>query len=231
MVQLRSDMGVQLVDHMGSDQRICQAARVSTLGIESLETGEAGGLIRFLMKGRHSSPFEHGSLTFLVEAPIFVWREIVRHRIGVSLNEESARYRELAPIFYQPAASRKLVQIGRPGQYSFIAGTREQFRTVETATRLAYEVAWNSYQRMLSEGIAREVARIALPVAIYSAAYITFNPRSLLHFLSLRTIEPNSIFPSYPQREIEMVAEQMEEHFAVHFPLTHAAFREMGSAV
>ena len=174
-----------------------------------------------------NSPFEHNSMTFYVHAPIFVFREHMRHRIA-SYNEESGRYRELRPVFYVPAPDRKLVQEGRPGHYRFIDGTPEQHALVEAETRRVCTEAYAAYQRMLAAGVAREVARIVLPLTIYSSMYVTFNARSLMNFLSLRTKREDSRFPSFPQREIEMVAEKMEAEWARLMPLTHAAFEANG---
>jgi len=174
-----------------------------------------------------NSPFEHNSMTFYVQAPIFVFREFMRHRIA-SYNEESGRYRELRPVFYVPGPERMLVQEGKPGRYVFVDGSPEQHALVERETRAACEQAYASYQRMLDAGIAREVARIVLPVTIYSSMYVTMNARSLMNFLSLRTKREDSHFPSFPQREIEMAAEQMEAEFARLMPLTHAAFEKNG---
>ena len=95
---------------------------------------------------------------------------------------------------------------------------------VQASCRAAYA----SYQRMLEAGVAREVARSVLPVTIYSSMYVTMNARSLMNFLSLRTKREGSRFPSFPQREIEMVAEQMEQAWAELMPLTHAAFEKNG---
>ena len=92
----------------------------------------------------------------------------------------------------------------------------------------AYTVAYASYQKMLDAGIAREVARVVLPVATYSSMYVTMNARALMNFLSLRTSREGSHFPSYPQREIEMVAEKMEAEFAKLMPLTYGAFEKSG---
>ena len=92
----------------------------------------------------------------------------------------------------------------------------------------AYVAAYEAYQKMLDAGIAREVARAVLPVATYSSMYVTMNARALMNFLSLRTSREGSHFPSYPQREIEMVAEKMEEHFKRLMPLTYAAFEKSG---
>jgi thymidylate synthase (FAD) len=174
-----------------------------------------------------NSPFEHNSMTFYVQAPIFVFREFMRHRMA-SYNEESGRYRELRPVFYLPGPDRKLVQEGRPGKYEFVDGTPEQHKIVDEATRRACEQAYASYREMLDAGVAREVARIVLPVTIFSSMYVTVNARSLMNFLSLRTKHPESAYPSFPQREIEMVAEKMEAEWARLMPLTHDAFAKNG---
>jgi thymidylate synthase (FAD) len=92
----------------------------------------------------------------------------------------------------------------------------------------AYLVAYDSYIKMLDAGVAREVARVVLPVATYSSMYVTMNARALMNFLSLRTAREGSHFPSYPQREIEMVAEKMEAEFAKLMPLTYGAFEKSG---
>jgi thymidylate synthase (FAD) len=92
----------------------------------------------------------------------------------------------------------------------------------------SYIKSYESYKKMLDAGIAREVARAVLPVALYSSMYVTMNARALMNFLSLRTSREGSHFPSYPQREIEMVAEKMESHFAQLMPLTYAAFQKSG---
>jgi len=232
-VQLRSDMGVELVKVSANDSDVVWAARVSTAGEASLAALEedpaaSRGLINYLMRSRHGTPFEHNSFTFLVTAPIFVFREFQRHRVGWSYNEESGRYRELAPVFYVPPPERALQQVGKAGHYTFVPGTDEQHAVTAQATRSAYVAAYQAYRQMLGAGIAREVARTVLPVGTYSSMYATCNARSLMAFLSLRTKREQSRFPSYPQREIELVAEQMERHFAAAMPLTHAAFEEYG---
>ena len=233
--EFRTDIAVELVRSSASDSDVLFAARVSTQGEktleqaqdESLDTSRSSGLINYLMRDRHGSPFEHNSMTFYVQAPIFVFREFMRHRIA-SYNEESGRYRELNPVFYIPAPERNLVQVGKPGAYDFIAGTPEQTELVQDEARRVATDAFNSYQRMLEAGIAREVARIVLPLNIYSSMYVTMNARSLMNFLSLRTKREGTQFPSFPQREIEMAAEKMESFWAELMPLTYAAFNENG---
>ena len=231
-MQFRSDMTVELVRASAQDSDVLFAARVSTLGEQSLGDVDADarrseGLIRYLMRDRHGSPFEHNSMTFYVQAPIFVFREFMRHRIA-SYNEESGRYRELRPVFYVPAPERKLVQEGKPGHYVFVEGTSAQYETVVEQTKQACTESYRAYQAMLATGVAREVARGVLPVATYSSMYVTMNARSLMNFLSLRTKREGSAYPSYPQREIEMVAEQMESVWAELMPVTHAAFEAAG---
>ncbi|MFA5918209.1 MAG: FAD-dependent thymidylate synthase [Candidatus Nanopelagicaceae bacterium] len=228
----RSDMSVELVKSSASDADIIWAARVSTAGEQSLEEiskdpARSAGLINYLARERHGSPFEHTSMTFFISAPIFVFREFMRHRIA-SYNEESGRYRELRPVFYVPAPERKLIQIGKTGSYSFIDGTPEQYEITVEAMKESYVYSYERYQRMLEAGIAREVARAVLPVGLYSSMYVTMNARALMNFLSLRTSREGSHFPSYPQREIEMVAEKMEDIFAELMPLTHGAFEKSG---
>lgn len=235
-IEFRSDVTVELVRASASDADVLFAARVSTQGEQTLEeaTTDSGagnardrGLINYLMRDRHGSPFEHNSMTFYVQAPIFVFREFMRHRIA-SYNEESGRYRELRPVFYVPARERNLVQVGKPGAYEFLPGSDEQHALVDIATRDASEFAYSAYQRMLAAGVAREVARIVLPLNIYSSMYVTMNARSLMNFLSLRTKVEGTHFPSFPQREIEMCAEQMEAEWTRLMPLTHAAFNANG---
>jgi thymidylate synthase (FAD) len=229
----RSDVTVELVKHSASDADVLFAARVSTLGEQSLDElnkdpERSKGLINYLMRDRHGSPFEHASMTFFINAPIFVFREFMRHRAGWSYNEESGRYRELQPVFYIPGPDRKLVQEGRPGRYRFVDGTPEQHRITQEAMRMSYSIAYGVYQEMLAKGVAREVARSVLPVGLYSSAYTTCNARSLMHFLGLRTQHELAKVPSFPQREIEMVGEKMEAEWARLMPLTYAAFNANG---
>lgn len=234
-IEFRSEMTVQLVRSGASDSDVLFAARVSTQGEQTLAGASDGteatardrGLINYLMRDRHGSPFEHNSMTFYVQAPIFVFREFMRHRIA-SYNEESGRYRELRPVFYVPARERNLLQVGKPGAYEFLPGSQEQYELVDAATREASAHAFQVYQRMLEAGVAREVARIVLPLNIYSSMYVTVNARSLMNFLSLRTRAEGTHFPSFPQREIEMCAEQMEAAWRELMPLTHAAFNANG---
>lgn len=227
---------VNLVQSMGGDYMVAAAARVSTSGEAARElakpekTDEIGGLINYLMKHRHGTPFEHASMTFFVHAPIFVWREWHRHRIGFSYNEESARYKQLDPVFWLPSIDRKIVPdeghtSARP---KFKQGTGEQYLPLCDALRDSYRVSYSTYANLIDKGYAKEVARACLPVAIYSSCWVTCNPRSLMAFLSLRTHDPRAQFISYPQAEIEMAARAAEEIFAKGWPVTYAAFLKNG---
>ncbi len=231
-IELRSDLTVDLVKHSAGDADVIWAARVSTKGERSQEDigadpERSAGLINFLMRDRHGTPFEHSTMTFYVHAPIFVFREFMRHRT-FSYNEESGRYRQLDPVFYVPDADRKLVQTGKPGAYEFSAGTPDQHRLVLDSAREAYHQAYSAYLAMLEAGVAREVARIVLPVGLYSSMYTTCNARALMNFLSLRVQSAEAAYPTFPQREIEIVAEKIEAAWAAHMPLTHAAFVRNG---
>jgi thymidylate synthase (FAD) len=231
-IRFRSDVEVELVRASAHDADVLFAARVSTKGEQSLDDVDSdpatgAGLIGYLMRDRHGTPFEHNSMTFYVRAPIFVFREFMRHRVA-SYNEESGRYRELRPDFYVPGPERKLVQVGKPGHYEFEPGTAEQHALVTREIEASCTQAYEAYQRMLAAGVAREVARAVLPVTIYSSMYVTINARSLMNLLSLRTKREGSHFPSFPQREIEMVAEKMEALWADLMPLTYEAFNTNG---
>ncbi len=231
-VSFRSDVTVELVRASASDADVVFAARVSTAGEQSMDdvnadASGAAGLINYLMRERHGSPFEHNSMTFFVQAPIFVWREHMRHRIA-SYNEESGRYRQLEPVFYVPNRDRALVQVGKTGAYEFLPGDDAQYDVIEAEMHRSCRDSYAAYQGMLDAGIAREVARMVLPVSIFSSAYVTMNARALMNFLSLRRKAEGSHFPSYPQREIEMVAEHYERLWADLMPVTHAAFVKNG---
>lgn len=227
-IVFRSDFDVTLIDSMGDDKFICNAARVSTQGADSYGTDESKGLLNFLMANRHGTPFEHGTLTYLIAAPIFVWREFHRHRIGFSYNEESGRYKQLDPVFYIPDENRNLIQTGKTGAYNFLPGDKEQYQMMSAGHRDIAKLSYMNYERQLRFGIAKEVARMTLPVNIYSSCYVTCNPRSLMSFLSLRVKDDNSMFKSFPQWEINAVAKQMESRFTYIFPEVHAAFCKNG---
>jgi len=174
------------------------------------------GLIRFLMREKHASPFEHATFRFHIRAPIFVTREWMRHRWS-SFNEFSLRYAEASEDFYVPEADHIRTQVGKPGAYSFESVSPSLAEETREALRSAYDHCFAVYRKLIDEGVAREVARCALPVGAYTEFIWTVNARALMNFLSLRNAEA-------AQREIREFAEKIEDIFAELMPVTHAAF-------
>lgn len=183
------------------------------------------------MKHRHGTPFEHSALTFFVRAPIFVWREWHRHRIGHSYNEESGRYKQLDPVFYIPDRERPMMKVDgwKPGRPKFTRCEDDQvYRCLISNLQAGYERAYYYYQRNLDLGVDPGLARDCLPVGIYSSCWVTVNPRSLMAFLSLRVHEPDAKFVSYPLWEMDMAARACERIFAEGWPITYKAFVNNG---
>lgn len=234
-MQFTSEITVRLMQRMGDDLSVVRAARVSTQGgpaADAEESPEAqAGLIKYLMKHRHGTPFEHAAATFFVHAPIFVWREWHRHRIGFSYNEESARYKTLDPVFYIPPRDRPMMKVEgwKPGRPKFTrCESDDAFDALLARLKHSYATAYDYYLVNLAEGFDPGLARDCLPVGIYSSCWVTCNPRSLMAFLSLRTHDAAAKFVSYPLYEIEEAAKACERMFAEAWPITHAAFVECG---
>lgn len=225
MIEYSSDIYVKLVRSMASDDMVIQAAQVSSKGENNPDTVPER-LINALLKGRHGSPFEHTAFTFFIEAPIFVFREWQRHRIS-SFNEMSGRYTELKPKFYSPSVERGVINVGTKMKPVFV-NHLEAAMDIQAILNHQSSTAWEHYQYMLKAGIANEVARMALPVNVYSQMYWTVNARSLMNFLSLRVESDDSTFRSYPQYEIDLAARKVERNFQDKMPLTHKAFVQNG---
>ena len=190
-------------------------ARVS-FNQASDELDERGaGLIRFLMREKHGSPFEHGYFRFLVKAPLFVVREHHRHRAGHSYNEWSGRYSKMQPEFYVPENVR--TQVGKPGSYSFEPVDEETREAAQQTIEDNAARAFEAYEQMLELGVAKEVARAVLPLSTYTKYYWSCNPRSLMHFCSLRNHDA-------AQFEIRQYAAAAESFLEQLMPVTHAAF-------
>jgi thymidylate synthase (FAD) len=198
---------VRLDDAMADDLSVVNGARVSFARRKTEMDESDEGLIRFLMRDRHGSPFEHNAFRFHIRCPIFVAREWFRHRIG-SFNEFSMRYAKATDDFYVPDPDDVRTQVGKPGAYRFEA--REELRAV-------YEEAYAAYARLVEKGVARELARSVIPVGAYTQFYWTVNARALMNFVSLRNAE-------FAQLEIRRYAEAVEAFFAQRMPVTHAAF-------
>ena len=203
-----------------SDLSVVNGARVSFLQIkEEMDTRDAG-LVRFLMREQHASPFEHNFFRFHIRCPMAVAREWMRHRWS-SFNEHSLRYSSAIDDFYIPEAAQVRTQVGKPGSYRFEPMGAEQASQVQDRLAKQYQEAWNAYQELLEIGVARELARLVLPVGIYTEFYWSVNARALMNFLSLRTAEA-------AMWEIRQFALAVEEFFAALMPTTHAAFVEFG---
>jgi thymidylate synthase (FAD) len=207
---------VRLDSYHGDDLSVVNSARVSFgKRSESFEDKDAG-LIKFLMRERHGTPFEHNSFTFHVKAPLFVVREWQRHRMA-SYNELSGRYSKFTnPDFYFPKEFR--TQVGKPGAYSFETWRGETARIKALIERQTQD-ALDLYEYMIEKGIAKEQARIILPLNLYTEFYFTTNARSLMNFLSLRNSD-QAMF------EIREYAQALEAIWATRMPVTADAFRE-----
>ncbi|HEY3612305.1 MAG TPA: FAD-dependent thymidylate synthase [Gaiellales bacterium] len=211
---------VRLDAALADDLSVVNAARVSFgARVEEMDDRSAG-LVRFLMRERHGTPFEHNLFRFHIKAPLFVTREWQRHRVG-SFNERSGRYSELPDEFYVPAAADVRTQVGKPGAYTFEPVADELAEQVRESVAASYAESYARYQALLADGIAKEVARSVLPVGLYTEFYWSLNARSLMNFLSLRNAET-------AQREIRLFAAAVETHFAAAMPVTHASFVAQG---
>ena len=219
-----ADDAIRVLDHgfvrldgsMATDLSVVNAARVS-FARRKEEMDEADeGLIRFLMRDRHGTPFEHNAFRFHIRTPIFVAREWFRHRIG-SFNEFSMRYAKATDDFYVPEAEDVRSQVGKPGAYSFEPVDDELAERTREELREVYEHAYETYTRLVEAGVARELARAVMPVGAYTEFFWTVNARALMNFVSLRAAET-------AQREIRRYADAVEQFFAKEMPVTHAAF-------
>jgi len=209
---------VRLVDYMGSDERIVASARVS-YGKGTKSVREDRGLINYLMRNSHTSPFEQVVLTFHVKLPIFVARQWVRHRTA-RLNELSGRYSVLKQEFYEPAADtlRTQSQVNKQGR------SDETFNSKETGEIMGLleegrESDYERYSAMLEKGLAREVARVVLPLSLYTEWYWQMDLNNLFHFLELR-LHPHA------QYEIRQYAKVMADIVSKVAPMAFEAFQE-----
>lgn len=209
---------VEIQKHNAADVDVAYAAWVSNFASEARNRplDRVEGLIKFLWRENHTSPFEHGSFTYFVDTPLFVAREFMRHRTW-SYNETSGRYMVLKPRFYLPPPERPLIQVGSPGKYTFVEGTPEQYELVVSKQEESFIVAWSNYEAQLDANVAKEVARNVLPLATMTQFYATANPLNVMRFLTLRN-DKNALY------EIRAVAEKIEEEFASAMPLTYKAF-------
>jgi thymidylate synthase (FAD) len=218
------DSTIRVLDHgfvrldgaLADDLSVVNGARVSFARRKDEMDESDEGLIRFLMRERHGTPFEHNAFRFHVRCPIFVAREWFRHRVG-SFNEFSMRYARASDEFYVPAPEDVRTQVGKPGAYTFDPVSDEVAEETRDTLQAIYHAAYEAYERLVELGVAREVARAALPVGAYTEFYWTVNARSLMNFVSLRSSET-------AQREIRRYAQACERFLEEQMPVTYAAF-------
>lgn len=213
---------VRYIDHMGSDQRIVEAARVSYKS-PSKGPDQDKKLLEYLWKNKHTSPFEMGKLMLNVKMPIFVMRQWVRHRMQ-NLNEVSARYTQLPAEFYIPKAWRWQDEKNRQG--SILADVQPTCRfkngVVLEATQALQgfcDEAYQTYEALLEGGVARELARMVLPLNIYTEIYSCWDLKNLLHFITLRE-------DAHAQAEIQDYARAIKQMLVELFPWTMEAFEK-----
>lgn len=216
---------VRLIKVSGSDDDVAMAAWVSFSGDDEerlKDRTRVKKLIAFLKREEHNSPFEHVVFTFRITAPIFVIREVFRHRSS-AYNEQSGRYTVFEPVFYLPGEDRPMIQQGKAGAYSFTKAEEWKAKITRGVITNVTSVAWRGYKYLIDEvGIAKEVARMLLPVNLMSTYYVTISARNLMHFLDLRTSE-QALY------EIREVADKMEEIFAKELPMTYEAYESKKS--
>ena len=211
---------VRLDDAMATDLSVVNAARVSFARRKDEMDDSDEGLIRFLMRDRHGTPFEHNSFRFHIRSPIFVAREWFRHRVG-SFNEFSMRYAKATDDFYVPEPDDVRSQVGKPGAYSFEPVDADLAERTREELQAVYDAAFSTYERLVEAGVARELARSVMPVGAYTEFYWTVNARALMNFVSLRAADT-------AQREIRRYAEAVERFLAERMPVTHDAFVRAG---
>lgn len=218
---------VRYIDHMGDDQRIVESARIS---YRSPSKGEEADrkLLGYLLRNKHTSPFEMVKVTLNVKMPIFVMRQWVRHRMQ-NLNEVSARYTQLPAEFYIPAEWRAQDPKNRQGSVALggwnpmlapESPASEFAHTADSCLRQHCHKSYELYEAMLAAGIAREMARMVLPINIYTEIYCCWDLKNLLHFISLRD-------DSHAQAEIQEYSRAIKQILREIVPWTMAVYDEV----
>lgn len=225
--RFRSDVTVQLMDSMGTEENIVRSARVSTKGADSRDAEANTGLVGYLYREGHGTPFESCVLQWYFEVPIFVDRQVMTHRIA-STNGESGRYKTMEGEFYVVDEDRPLVQVGKIGAYEFELGRPDQRDAVQFVQKAAAESAWENYQKLKAYGISNEVAREHLPTTLYVSRYWTANLRATLNFISLRKDWGEGSKRSKAQHEIALMVDPMAEIVQEKFPTVWENFVKSG---
>jgi thymidylate synthase (FAD) len=218
-------LSVTMDKQLGTDDDIARIARHD-------QDGGTDKLLRSLMKNRHGSPFEFGYICFKCEIPLFVIQQMLRHRIGVSYSQWSLRWDQAVPRIYMPSIMRPFLPLDRKQsnvRYNkYMGHTTEEYNRCTSMMMSSFNHSFNYYHMLLEMGVAQELARIVLPAAQMSIIHVSFNPRSLMHFLSLRIDTPENRYPSHAQYEVDRVARTFSDAFKLYWPKTYAAFTENG---
>lgn len=201
---------VRLIDHMGTDLTVVNAARVSFGKRKEAFDPKDAELVDYLAEHEHTAPFRHAYLTFHVKAPIFVFRQWMKHRIASDFNEISGRYVEFKEDeYFVPETFRQQAKVNKQGSEGEIPEAQR------TAAREAYlDACQNSvtqYKNLIDLGVCREQARCVLPVGLYSEVYWTASLQAVAHFLHLR-------LDSHAQWEIQQYAQAVKDLTEPHFP-------------
>lgn len=203
---------VRYCDHLGSDAAIVEAARVSYGSISKGKEAD-DKLLHYLFRNQHTSPFEMGKIVFNISMPIFVMRQYIRHRMQ-NVNEVSARYTEMPDVFYVPDVFR--TQDTKNKQGSNVSETLNH-RDAQQKVLTAYKFAYKTYENLLHMGVAKEMARIVLPVGIYTEIRCCWDMSNLLKFFKLRD-------DAHAQLEIQEFARAMKHFARTLFPVTLDAY-------
>lgn len=237
----RSDMGVRLVRKMGDDLSIVEDARTSlrapgkALKTPTEISDRHRELLRDFFRLGHASTLRGCALTVELEVPLFVQRELRTHWVGnhqlwdndvLGFNDQSGRYRKYEPVFWLPNRPFLEAEGFDPMTPRFKEGGDEHLLRDEMWK--SYVIAWETYERLLEKGVAREVARGVLPQAIYVAGRMTMNLNAAFGLLSMRIAHPLNSRETYPQREIEEVALKLEAIVQEGWPEAHQAWQDVG---
>jgi thymidylate synthase (FAD) len=200
---------VELVDQMGSDLSVVNAARVSFNSESEHLTDKDRRLMKYLWDNNHSSPFRHATLQFRIKAPLMVLRQWMKHQVGCSWNERSGRYTKFDLEFYTPENWRQQHKSNKQGSEGSIEAQERATEVYETTIKACFR----TYEYLLNMGVAKEQARMLLPLALYTECVWTTSLQATMHFLKLR-------MDSHAQKEIQDYAEAIAVLVMPHFQET-----------
>lgn len=216
-IEFSPHMGVELIEVWGSDRKVAESARVSTLGLDN-DREKIAGLVKALWRDGHFSPFESSGMTIAFDVPMFVRDQLVRHK-SFAFSVKSLRYSEAAPKFFVPDPLRPLVQVGKALDYRRELGSvDQQLHAVQAHEEFATH-AYNLYESLIQNGICDEVARSVLPTSLFTQLWMTGSLRSWLHFLDQRD-------DKHAQFEIQEAAGGVKKILKENYPVVHEAWSE-----